>query len=643
MSRAHTSVRWKFVGVVLLTTAIALLVAGGALLTRDISSYRQAWTADLETEAGVLALSTAPALAFDDHATAIRNVAALQALPAVIVAAIYRTDGKLYAQYVKTGEPPAPQQLPAELSGTPRFSHGDVMITRRVMSNGEWVGTIYLRGRYDVMARVVTYLEILGVVIFLSMLIALALSTALQRVITRPLDAMAAIARHVITTRDYSPRAKKTTDDEIGMVVDAFNAMLDEVESRTRALERSNGSLQGEVANRLAAEGALREADRRKDEFLATLAHELRNPLAPIRNAVKLLESPAADERRKQWSREVIARQAQRMALLLDDLLDVSRITRGRLTLRREISSLATIVGSAVETARPLIDSKGHALEVRLPSEALELEADPLRLSQVLCNLLTNAAKYTDAGGRITLTGTLEASGLTFTVTDNGIGLSASSIPTLFEMFSQVDSAIDRAEGGLGIGLSLVKGLVGLHGGTVEASSAGPGQGSTFTVRLPRSVIASGRTLPADRASRADPGSAPCSVLIADDNRDAADSLALLLESYGHEAHVAHSGREALDTAARVHPEAFILDIGMPDMTGYELARRVREQPWGRDAMLLAVTGWGQQEDKARAEAAGFDHHLTKPVASNALEELLAHFSKELRARRAADPRVSAC
>ncbi|MGH8139952.1 MAG: hybrid sensor histidine kinase/response regulator, partial [Steroidobacteraceae bacterium] len=441
----------------------------------------------------------------------------------------------------------------------------------------------------------------------------------------------------------------KTTNDEIGVVVDAFNSMLDEVQSRARALEQSNVTLKKEVQIRQAAEAALgranarlentmealREADRRKDEFLATLAHELRNPLAPITHAVKLMDTPAADETQRQWGRGVIARQVQRMALLLDDLLDVSRITRGRLEMRRDQVDLQSLVGSAVETARPLIDAKHHTLTISLPSEPVELDVDPLRVSQALSNLLTNAAKYTDEHGQITLTAALEAQGLAIRVTDTGIGIDPAVIPGLFEMFSQIDSAIDRAEGGLGIGLALVKGLVGLHGGTVRAASAGLGRGSEFTVTLPRAVVAERRArIAAEPATDLEPVGPRCKVLVADDNRDAADSLRILLELSGYETLVAYNGQGALDLGMRDRPSAFILDVGMPDMTGYEAARRIRQQAWGRHVLLIAATGWGQDDDKERARAAGFDEHFTKPVSPEQVERVLLRF---LRGRRAGE------
>jgi signal transduction histidine kinase/ActR/RegA family two-component response regulator len=585
----------------------------------------------------------------DDRGLIGRNVAALQVRPSILLAALYGADGVLYSSYVRQNEPPPPAQLQAVLR-TAKASGGDTELILPVMRDGERLGTILLRSRHDIGARAEAYLGIFALVTLMSMLVALALSTALQKVITEPLDEMAGVARQVVIRKDYSQRVIKTTNDEIGLVVDAFNSMMDEVQSRARALEQSNVALTNEVAVRQSAEAALaranarlestmqalKEADRRKDEFLATLAHELRNPLAPITSAVKLMESPAADEKQRQWGREVIARQVQRMALLLDDLLDVSRITRGRLDLRKDYVDLQSLVGSAVETARPLIDAKNHTLTVDLPNEYIQLEVDPLRLSQALSNLLTNAAKYTDTQGHVTLAVLQSAGGLTIRVTDNGIGMDAAVIPGVFGMFSQIDSAIDRAEGGLGIGLALVKGLIGLHGGSVEAASAGLGRGSEFTIRLPRSAVIERRADVADDTAAVPNLAGPrCKVVIADDNRDAADSLKILLELSGYETFVAYNGQQALDLGARERPSAFILDVGMPDMTGYEVARGVRQQAWGRHSLLIAVTGWGQHDDKEKAKAAGFDEHFTKPVSSEQVEEVLAAF---LEKRAVPDP-----
>jgi two-component system, sensor histidine kinase len=634
------SVRGKLMRIVLLTTAIALLAAGIGMLTHDLSVYRDGWVADLETQASILSTSTAPALISGDRNIVDRNVKALGARPTVLAAALYTTNGKLYSSFVRPGESPPPLQLQAVVR-TARVSGGGVELIQPMVEDGQRLGAILLRSHHDIGARALAYLGIFALVTLMSMLVALLLTTALQKDITEPLDSMANVARQVVTRQDYSLRAHSTTDDEIGFVVEAFNSMLDEVQSRARALEQSNSALTNEVRIRHSAEvalaranarlettmAALREADRKKDEFLATLAHELRNPLAPVMHAVKLMESTAADERQRQWGREVIARQVERMALLLDDLLDVSRITRGRLELRKDYVDLQSLVSSAVETARPLIDAKHHTLTVALPAEPIELEVDPLRLSQALSNLLTNAAKYTDARGQMHLSAAQDESGLAIRVRDNGIGIDSGVIKGLFEMFSQIDSAIDRAEGGLGIGLALVKGLVALHGGTVEATSPGLGLGSEFTIRLPRATVVERRAVSTVKSPALCLGAAPHGkIVIADDNRDAADSLKMLLELAGYDTFVAYNGELALDLGARERPSAFILDVGMPDMTGYEVARRIRQQAWGRAALLIAVTGWGQDDDKQRARAAGFDHHFTKPVNPEAVAQVLVAF-----------------
>lgn len=879
---APRSVSGKLMLVVLLTTAIALLIAGTALVFHDLRENRQSWAADLATDGNILALSTAPALAFDDRQAAEQNLAALQARPSVRAAALYTPDGRLYASYVLRGERGAPASAPNVRDGL-HIDGERVELVQPIVQNGEQLGTIYLRARYDVVGRVKTYMGILAVVLCFSLAVALLLSSWLQSVITRPLESMANVARQIVDRRDYALRAKKTTGDEIGLVVDAFNNMLDEVQSRASALEQANAALQEEVQVRLGAEAALarasvrlqsmmgaaeiggwvwdlrtnevtvdrnfavlygrhdenelrgdpsvyrrqihpddlqavqaadeiakqtgilnsieyrivrpdgsvrwvtsrgkaqldeagtpvilpglliditgrkraeqalreseklyravgesidfgvwvcdaagrniyasdsflrltgitqhecsefgwanalhpesaqaaivawnecvkagapwyrehrirgvdgryhpilaqgvpirddqgriagwaginldisrlkhteealREADRRKDEFLATLAHELRNPLAPIRHAVRILDSPAADDTQRRWGREVIARQVRHMSWLLDDLLDISRITRGQLDLKKDYVDLRSIVEMAVETARPLIEAKRHSMTIDLPPVEVKLEADPLRLSQVISNLLTNAAKYTDDGGRITLSAALHNDDLDISVKDTGIGLSSAAIPGLFTMFSQVNSAIDRAEGGLGIGLALVKGLVGLHGGQVSAASEGLGRGSEFLVRLPGVVVqstgaASAEARPSTATSN---GKSRGRLLVADDNRDAATTLAAVLEMTGYEVVTAYSGAEALEVGARSHPQAVLLDIGMPGMSGYEAARRIRLEAWGRRAVLIAVSGWGQDEDKRKAQAVGFDHHLTKPVDPDVIEALLSSF-----------------
>lgn len=369
---------------------------------------------------------------------------------------------------------------------------------------------------------------------------------------------------------------------------------------------------------------ALEQADRRKDEFLATLAHELRNPLAPIRQAALVARNARSDGQRQAWALAVIERQVGHMALLLDDLLDVSRISRGKLELRLQQVELQAVVEAAVETARPLLEAKRHELHVRLPAEPVQLRVDPVRLAQVVSNLLSNAGKYTDAAGRIELEASVAAGTLVLRVRDNGIGLTAQDRARIFEMFSQVESAMDRSEDGLGIGLALTRGLVELHGGRIDATSDGPGKGSEFIVSLPtRQSEQPGQPAAADSSPAQPAARAPRKVLLADDNADALETMAALLEIEGHEVQTATDGNRALEVGGQLRPDVAILDIGMPHLNGYEAAAKIRETDWGRKVVLIALTGWGQEQDQARAREAGFDHHCTKPVDIDRLLQLV--------------------
>ncbi|MGH8319211.1 MAG: PAS domain S-box protein [Steroidobacteraceae bacterium] len=390
--------------------------------------------------------------------------------------------------------------------------------------------------------------------------------------------------------------------------------------SERKACEQAQQQTIGELKR---AEEALREADRRKDEFLAVLAHELRNPLAPIRYAVALAKKEERGETTRFQAQAIIERQVEHMSRLLDDLLDVSRITRGTLLLRRSSLELSAALAAAQESARPLLEARGHTLVLKVPEEPIRLVADPVRLAQVLANLLVNAAKYTDTGGHIEIEARQEDGELVVAVRDNGIGISAGMMPRLFTLFAQASPALERSEGGLGIGLALVRGLVELHGGTITVHSKGLGHGSEFIVRLP---IGNPTAIKPGRASLGVPASSrarPLRVLVADDNRDSAASCAALLESSGHEVRVAHGGREAFELACGLKPDVLLLDIGMPGLNGYQLAQRIRGTDWGRAATLIAITGWGQEQDKRQALEAGFDHHLTKPFDPNSLEALL--------------------
>lgn len=364
------------------------------------------------------------------------------------------------------------------------------------------------------------------------------------------------------------------------------------------------------------------QAMRRKDEFVATLAHELRNPLAPIRNAVQVLSLNEQLDPDLRTARDIIARQVTQMTRLIDDLLDVSRISLNRLQLRKERVELAKVVAQAVETIGPRAEASELELSIELPDKPVYVEADPIRLAQVFANLLDNACKYTERGGRVVLAVVLEGTEVVVRVRDTGIGIAPDFLPHLFDKFSQAVPALERAQGGLGIGLALVQGLLELHGGVVSAHSEGAGRGSEFIVRLPVARPAPA-IVEAPHAVTAASYMPKRRILVVDDNRDSTDSLSMLLQLQGHEVTTAYDGLQALDMCERFRPEVVLLDIGMPKLNGYEACRRIRAQPWGQDIVLIAQTGWGQEEDRIRTKAAGFDAHLTKPIDPETLYSLI--------------------
>ena len=368
----------------------------------------------------------------------------------------------------------------------------------------------------------------------------------------------------------------------------------------------------------------LREKSRRKDEFLAMLAHELRNPLAPIRNAVTLLNFVSSPDERLAYAREVIDRQVHHLAHLVDDLLDMSRISLGKVKLQLERIELGEVVRRAIETSQPLIEARRHNLHVSVPNDGLEVLVDPTRMAQVISNLLLNAAKYTEENGEIWISAERSGDRIAIHVRDNGIGITPQLLPRVFELFTQGDRSLARSEGGLGIGLSLVRLLVGMHGGTVEAQSGGAGKGSEFIVRLSAAPRDYAPVLAIATKTRRFDQKHCCRILVVDDNVDGAKSLAVLLRVMGNEVTVAHSGPEALETARRQNPQVFLLDIGLPGMSGHELAQQLRSINGFDKSLMIAMTGYGQDEDRARSLQSGFDHHLVKPIDVSALTTLIS-------------------
>lgn len=368
----------------------------------------------------------------------------------------------------------------------------------------------------------------------------------------------------------------------------------------------------------------IQEEDRRKDEFLAMLAHELRNPLAPISNAIYVLQASDKDPSKRDWAIGVIGRQLKQLVRLVDDLLDVSRITRGKIDLKIETIDVGKVVAAAVETSRPFIDAFEHTLNVLLPPEPLALKGDFARVSQILANLINNAAKYTEKGGRVSLTAALEGTEVVFRVRDTGMGIPPELLSHIFEPFTQLDQTLDRSQGGLGIGLTLVRRLVEMQGGRVFACSEGPNRGSEFAVRLPAADPAPWTKRAVTQSNRGPDLVAGLRVLIVDDNRDVAESTAALLRLEGCAVHIAHDGEEALRMVRRLHPTAVLLDIGLPKMNGFEVAERIRCEPELGDVLIVGLSGYGQEEHRLRSKQAGFDHHIVKPIEPSMLTGLLA-------------------
>jgi signal transduction histidine kinase/CheY-like chemotaxis protein len=616
-SAVRRSLRTKVVVIVLVTTFIALSVATALMLTNEVDYYRNFLLADATTQADLLARMSAPALQFDDPKAAGTNLELLNNRPSIRAAAIYAADGTIFATFSRPDSPAFPPLGPEGV----QISGRTLTMFQPIVQNDEVLGTVYLESKYDLADRVRDYVMILGGVMLGGMLVAGFVALWLARSVTRPVADITEVARAVIASRDFTLRANRTTEDEIGVLVVAFNTMLAEVGQRAAALEETNRALLKETDERRDAEAALRVADQRKDEFLATLAHELRNPLAPMVNAIDLLQTPNRDISLTRTAQDMIARQLRHLVRLVDDLLDVSRITSGKLAVRKQVMDLAVVVHSAVDTVRPLFERGGQTLELDLPAQPVYLHADPVRLAQVFGNLLNNAAKFSEPRGRVTLSATVVGSRVRVEVRDEGVGMSADTLPRIFDMFVQADSSVARLHSGLGVGLALAKRLVELHDGSITVESQGMNRGSVFTVMLPvMAALASDR---GDVAASPPSKQEPCRILLVDDNADFATSLALLLETLGHDVSVAHDASEALAIAHERAPDFAFLDLGLPRVSGYELARKLRANPATDRTVLIALSGWGQQQDRERSKEAGFALHLVKPIELQGIEAAL--------------------
>ena len=609
------TLRTQLARAALATTLAALLLNAALVLAYEFDRYRDARSTDLQTQAEILKQSIVPALVFDDPEAARQQLSPLSQKRDVRAAAVFRPDGTLFARFVadpkdRTAATANPLPQPGQ-----RFSGGSLELTQDILHDGELVGRVYLQASYDVARRLESYALIEVVVITLSMTLAIFLFGRLQKSITGPVARIAEVAQEVVQRREWGLRAPTSGSRDIATLVGAFNRMLQEMETTTLELNR-------EMAERHRAEDELRRADRRKDEFLATLAHEIRNPLAPMTNAIALLRRDDVPETARTRSIAILDRQLRHVVRLIDDLLDVSRISTGKLSLHKEDVDVLAVLRSALELIEPVARELQLALLTRQEEPDYLIEADPARLLQVFSNLLSNACRYTPPGGRVTVSIGRTAGGLEVSVEDTGVGIDAAMQERIFDLFEQGDKSLERGNTGLGIGLTLARQLVMLHGGTLRVESEGRGRGSRFIVSLPLPA----RTRPAAvRATAQEPVRGDSlRVLLADDNVDYVNSMRTLLEATGLTVTSVCDGLAAVAAAQASPPDAAILDIGMPGLNGHEVARRLRANPATADLALIAVSGWGQESDRRAALEAGFDRHLVKPVGIQALLEALA-------------------
>lgn len=625
ISTINRSISNKLMLVIMATTFIALFTFAGAMLVYDLRTYHDTVIKDLVTQADIIAEISTPALEFNDPKTAKERLSLLSTRPSILRAAIFENSGKRFAEYTISADKQLSWPIHSPQIDTHQINGNQIDVWKPVIRNGEILGVAYINASYEGKARLLNYIAILACVLVLSLGLALVTAFWLRGAVTKPIFAVTSVARRVMQSRDFSLRAAVFTEDEIGVLAASFNDMLGEVERRARALEESNKSFVHEMAERQAAVKALHLADLRKDEFLATLAHELRNPLAPISNGLEILRLVRDQPEITANAHTVMERQLKQMVRLVDDLLDVSRINTGKLTISKTRIDIQSVIRDAVETSSPFIESCGHTLTINLPTQPIYIDADPLRLAQVFSNILNNAAKYTNPGGQIDIESVIQNDHIVVSVRDNGIGIAPDMLNNIFEMFIQVNQTLERIHAGLGVGLGLAKRLVELHNYELYAVSEGLGKGSTFKVRL---ELVSQSELNAGSTQEIIKQTIRKRIMLVDDNVDSVKTMADLLASLGHDVRIAHNGFNALEIAREFSPRLAFLDIGMPGMSGYDLARRLKELPELAETILVAVTGWGQEKDRQLSRDAGFDHHLVKPVKLVKLLEIIELVNK---------------
>ncbi len=628
-------IRHKLVTMIMATSTAVLLLASVGFLATDYVQSRRNLLRDLNAQAQLILENSAATLQFEDQKTAAEIVRSLGANGHIRTACMYLKDGRLLSEFTgPAGSQPCPAHAPPDGY---RFELDRVQVARSLNDDdGRTAGSVLMRSDLDIVnTRLRVQATIITGVLILALGVALLLSSTLHALVSEPLSALARTAGDVSTRGDYSVRATRTTEDELGTLTDSFNRMLEQIQSREAELSRANEDLRRENAERRRAEQERaellvreREANRLKDEFLATLSHELRTPLNAILGWIRLLRSNAVPAAEADRALEKIERNAQVQSRLVEDLLEVSRIASGKLRLDIRPLDLSALTTTAIDSIRPAAEARGVSIQREFSSMTLPTGGDPDRLQQVIWNLLSNAVKFTPAGGTVTVSVTRQGAMDELVVKDTGMGIDAAFLPSVFETFRQADASSTRAYGGLGLGLSIVKHLVEMHGGDVRAASDGRDQGSTFTVRLPV------RALERRRERRGDVAAAPplllsTQVVVVDDDGDTRDLLLTVLRLAGATVNTAASAEEGLRLCLEIRPDALVSDIAMPGKDGYELVRQLiaalgDEAPRAR----IALTAFASPRDLERALAAGFHRHIVKPfepaVLIRTISELLA-------------------
>ena len=638
-------IRRKLVAMTVASTTVALLLAAGGFLAWDVLTFRNEIRRDLTAQARILGENSAPALVFNDDRAAGETIAALELRPRVVMACLYLADGdsRLFATYHRDENRPCPSR-PADGIA---LGWGEARLAAPVTYAGSRVGTLFIqRELSDVWERLLVGIGTVALLIVLCIVVALLIGARLQRSIVDPLLDLADAAHHVSDAKDYGTRARAQSNDEVGVVVHAFNTMLDSIAERTSDLSRANADLQREIEERkrMEAERSMllareRDANRLKDEFLATLSHELRTPLNAVLGWTRVLRATSMPPESRARALESIERNARAQARLIEDLLEVSRIVTGKLRLQVRPTDLAAIADAAIEVMQPAATAKRITITSAIEARPAMTSGDSDRLQQVVWNLLSNAVKFTPPGGSVTLTLRRDR-GFVLTVADSGMGIEPAFIPHVFDPFRQADGSPSREQGGLGLGLAIVRQIVELHGGTVRAASAGRGAGSAFEVRLPSELPDTAFAPPLDTAAEALPPDVAdprllggVHVLVVDDQEDARELLRTTLEGYGATVAAAANTASGLRAFDERLPDAIVSDIGMPGEDGYELIKRVRKRPRGALVPAVALTAYASPGDRLAAIAAGYQAHVAKPYEPTDVVRLIERLVRNAPAR----------